>query len=362
MTKVKKENKELKTFSIHENNLSFVTHIKSLLFQYKHLENIINILLQQQFILNQQLKNTINEDKEKELIVGKEMFNLLLNPVIMKAVLNRNTGGIKTKEIIAKVNAYFQPSYPKAKKLSQVFHYSLPLESSKFSLRKSSKGLLGITLGKKIFYVYIGHTGIESKHYFKDKIINNVTISYSHGHIYYNFSYSIKKDNSIKIKDSILPTNRMLKIAGGDIGLNNLMSLFINDDDTTSLIISGKELISYNCNFNKKLANTNELISKQVKSYKTITSKVNNKEYQVPEVYTYEGKRLLKKKSQLFERRKLFMADYMNKIAKKIIIYLNYYKVTHLVLSKNLSFIKTDGSIKMNKKTKAMCNLGLEDF
>ena len=245
-----------------------------------------------------------------------------------------------------------QPQYPKAKKLSQVFHYSLPLEKSKFSLRKSSKGLLGITLDKKIFYVYIGHTGIESKHYFKDKVINNVTVSYSHGHIYYNFSYSIKKDNSIKMKDNHLPTDRMLKIAGGDIGLNNIMSVFINDDDTTSLIISGKELISYNCNFNKKLAHTNELISKQVKSYKTMTSKVNNKEYQVPEVYTYEGKRLIKKKSQLFERRKLFMADYMNKIAKKLLIYLNYYKVTHLVLSKNLSFTKTDGSIKMNKKTK----------
>ena len=112
MTKVKKENKELKTFSIHENNLYFVTHIKSLLFQYKHLENIINILLHQQFSLNhsinQQLKDKYNNNKEKELIVGKEMFNLLLNPVIMKAVLNRNTGGIKTKEIIAKVNDYFQ--------------------------------------------------------------------------------------------------------------------------------------------------------------------------------------------------------------------------------------------------------------
>ena len=113
--KVKEEKKELKTFSIHENNLSFVTYIKSLLFQYKHLENIVNILLQQQFILNQQLKDKYNNNntkdtiiKDKELIVGKEMFNLLLNPVIMKAVLNRNTGGIKTKENIAKVNHYFQ--------------------------------------------------------------------------------------------------------------------------------------------------------------------------------------------------------------------------------------------------------------
>lgn len=110
-------NKELKTFSIHETDLSFVRHIKSLLFQYKHLENIINILLQQQFNKNQNLLNHIDKDnnidkelkdKDSELILGKEMFNLLLNPIIMKAVLNHNTGGIKTKETIAKVNKYFQ--------------------------------------------------------------------------------------------------------------------------------------------------------------------------------------------------------------------------------------------------------------
>lgn len=394
-------NKELKTFSIHETDLSFVRHIKSLLFQYKHLENILNILLQQQFNKNQILLNhkDNNLDKESELILGKEMFNLLLNPIIMKAVLNHNTGGIKTKETIAKVNNYFQhnnlfnqaiqaskqlndknismiirrlkkdwsnyfsslkdynqgnklgltgkPSYPKAKKLSQVFNYSVPLESDKFSLKKSHKGLLGITLGKKMFYVYIGNS-----FYFKDKVINNVTISYSHGHIYYNFTYTIKSKNLIKDNESNLIIDKISKVAGGDIGLNNLLSLFINDHDTISLIISGKELISYNCHFNKRLAKINNLISQQIKFYKTVTSKVNNKDYQVPEVYTYEGQRLIKKKSQLFERRKLFMADYMNKVAKKILVYLSYYKVTDLVLSKNLSFVKTNGSIHMNKRTK----------
>ena len=395
------DNNELKTFSIHENDLSFVRHIKAFLFQYKHLENILNILLQQQFIYNQSL--ITHNDKHSALILTKEIFNLLLNPVIMKAVLNKNSGGPKTRDNIAKVNHYFQhnqlfsqaihtsnslndknismiirrlkkdwsnyfsalkefnynnpkgltgkPSYPKAKKLSQVFNYSLPLESDKFSLKKSNKGLLGITLGKKMFYVYIGKTGINSKYYFKDKLINNVTVSYSHGHIYYNFTYTIK-NNLTKINENKLPIETASKVAGGDIGLNNLLSLFIYDNDTTSLIISGKELISYNCYFNKQLAKTNELISQQVKVYKTIISKVNNKDYQVPEVYTHEGKRLIKRREQLFERRKLFMADYMNKMSKKILIYLSYYQVNELVLSKNLSFVKTDGSIHMNKKTK----------
>src|ERR1700693_1301017 len=223
------EKKKLKTFSIHETNLDIVKYIKDYLFKYKHLENILNILLQQQFELNQ----TLLDDS---LVLGKEAFNLLLNPVIMKAVLSNNLGGEKTKANISKLNSYFnhnnlfnqailastnlndknismivrrlkkdwsnffstlkdynstpnafkgKPSYPQAKKLSKVFNYSVPLESDKFSLKKS--GYLGINLGKKMFFVYIGKT-----FYFKDKIVNNVTVSYSHGHIYYNFTYYYK--------------------------------------------------------------------------------------------------------------------------------------------------------------------------
>ena len=85
----------------------------------------------------------------------------------------------------------------------------------------------------------------------------------------------------------------MIKEAGADVGINNLLSLFINDNDTQSLIISGKELISYNVHFNKRLAKTNELISQQILTYKTITGK-NNQPYEVSESYTELGKKLNK--------------------------------------------------------------------
>lgn len=384
------EKKKLKTFSIHEANLSFVKHIKSYLFQYKHLENILNLLLKEQFELNSNKSFTSEQVEE-----NKAIFSLLLNPIIMKAVLSSNPGGIKTKDNVSKVNLYFQnnnllnqaklasanlndknismvvrrikkdwsnyfkslkeyianpspfsgkPSYPKAKKLSQVFNYSLPLEPSKFSLKKS--GCLGINLGKKMFYVNIGKSI-----YFKDKIVNNVTVSYSHGHIYYNFTYSYKKQSLPKLVEKNIPSSKVKKEAGGDVGLNNLMSLFINDETTKSLIFSGKEVISYNCNFNKRLAELNELISYEVKSYKEIKDK-NGKLVKVPELYTNKGKSLIKRKSQLFERRKLFFTDYMNKLSKKIVEYLFHSQVTDLVLSKNLSFTKTDGTIHMQGKTK----------
>ena len=388
------EKKKLKTFSIHETDLSMVKFIKNYLFQYKHLENILNLILREQFEFNQSLT-------DDALAEGKKAFTLLFNDKIMKAVLVGNAGGIATKENIAFINNYFQnnslfiqaklvckplndknismvirrikkdwsnffaalkaysknpsafkgkPSYPKAKKLSKVFNYSLPLEKDKWSLPTTTKklGYLGINLGKKMFYVYIGHNL-----YFKDKIVNNVTVSYSHGHIYYNFTYSNEENKSTndKEKELNLPKDKVRKEAGGDVGLNNLLSLFINDENTQSLIFSGKEIISYNCNFNKRLSEINTLISYEVKTHKNIIDK-NDKITQVPESYTNKGKGLIKRKSQLFERRKLFFYDYMNKVSKKVVEYLSNANVTDLVLSKNLSFTKTDGSIQMQKKTK----------
>ena len=41
------QDKEFKTFSIHEFNLSIIKSITHSLFVYKHLENILNIILSQ---------------------------------------------------------------------------------------------------------------------------------------------------------------------------------------------------------------------------------------------------------------------------------------------------------------------------
>lgn len=389
---VNEQEKDYKTFSVHESNLSIVKSITNTLLTYKHLENILNILLQQQLALSDK-DNLIQQQKE----LNKDIFWLLLNPMVMKAVLS-NTSGKKYKDSIIKINTYFKdndlfqqakslhndlnahnssmiirrlnkdwknyfsslkdfyngnklgltgkPSYPKAKKLSKVFNYSLPLEPSKFSLKKIKQGLLGINLGKKIFYIYIG----KNIDYINSKKINNITISYSHGHIYYQFTY-VHNKLTIDNKELILNKKKVIKEAGADVGINNLLSLFINDNTTQSLIISGKELISYNVHFNKRLAKTNELISSEVSSYKTVIGK-NNQPYEVAESYTELGKKLIHRREQLFERRKLYLDDYLNKISKKVLTYLQLNKVNLLVLSKNLSFTKTTGEIKMIKKTK----------
>ena len=408
MVKVK-EKKYLKTFSIHEKDLSLVHKFTHIILQYKHLENILNLLIAHEF---NNKDNKVEVSKQK----SKEMFSLLLNKIIMKAVLKSNPGGEKTSYNIAQVNNYFnsqhvnfelfnqaklacfhlndknigeivgrlhkdwsnffvtlkkfnsnksnnnlqKPSYPKPKKLSKVYNYSVPLEVSKFSMAKADKGLLGINLGNKMVYVKFFNFNKDkfngNKPKYLNKKINSVTVSLSHGHIYYNLQYIDEKQNlkdNIKNKDldNFSKKEENSKIAGLDIGINNIASIFVNDNTTKSIIISGKELISYNCNFNKRLSKINEEISNEVIQYKEIVNKQGNKQL-IPEKYSQKGKLLQNRKSQLFERRKLYMDDYMQKLSKKITNYLCVNKVDSLVISRNLSFTKTTGEIKMVKKTK----------
>ena len=312
----------------------------------------------------------------------------------MKAVLSNNLGGNKTKHSISIVNNYFKdnllmieakklhdkstnghniamiirrlhkdwknyftllknynngntlgltgkPNHPQSKSLSKTYSYSVPLEKSKHSIKQLKDGLLGINISKKMFYTYIG----KNIEYINNKKINNITVHYSHGHIHYNCTYEVvKKDNN---NDKV----KVVKEAGGDVGINNLLSLFINDSTSKSLIISGNEIKGKNYSFNKKLSNLNESIENEVKSYKKVKGK-DGKEYEVPESYTKLGKVLIYKKSQLYERYRLYLNDYLHKISKKVLTYLKLNEVTVLVLSKNLSFTKTTGEIKMIKKNK----------
>lgn len=405
-----KEQNYLKTFSIHEKNKQTVNEFKQLVLQYKHLENILNLLLAFEFNLNFKTNNNIKEKSQHWTI-----FNLLRNKIIMKAVLKSNTGGAKTSTNIKIINDYFdsnhpnhllfkqakaaclnlndknvgeivgrlhkdwqnfflanktyceakdkkglqKPSYPKPKSLNKVFNYSVPLEVSKFSMSKEHLGLLGINLGTKMTYVkyynYDKNKPNGNKPSYLNKNINSVTVSLSHGHIYYNLQYHAPKHNN---KNEGFTDNLELmlkgvtqKVAGLDIGIHNIASIFINDEDTQSLIISGKELISYNCNYNKKLAKNAMDIASEVTSYKTII-KDDGKNYQIPEKYSHKGKILQTRRSQIFERRSLFMEDYLHKLSKKITNYLVLNKVTKLVISRNLSFTKTTGEIEMRKASK----------
>ena len=379
----KKEKQNLKSFTIHETDMKIVRHIKKAIISYKHLENMINILLKQEL-------EKINQSEEKNYTI----FNLLLDAVIMKAVLSNNSGSDKTKDRILLVNNYFKdnelfqssksmikdlndknismiirrlskdwknifdsrteffknlgkfkglPQFPKAKKLSKVYQYSVPIENSKFSLKR--KNVLGITMFKKMIY-----TRFVANEYVNSKTIKSMTVSLSHGNIYYNFNYVVPKKVVTLVKQN-KQTNLNIKKAGLDIGVKNTFALFVDDKESQSLIFSGASFIKYNCYFNKRFADLNNKIDINAVEFKTIT-KADSSTIKVPIRYNSTGKSLVKKRSQLFECRNRYFDSEMNKISTKLLTYLKNNKVTDLVISKNLSFTKQDGSIKQLKKDK----------
>ena len=396
--KPEKEKKHLKTFSIHEKDLKVVQTFKKAILQYKHVENMLNLLVAHEFD-----ENGKKEEKSRDY----KIFKLLLNRYVMKAVLKGNPGAKKTSHDIAFVNRHFashvkhdlfvqliqgcvklndknlgeivnrlhkdwdnffkalktlknntstkNPSHPKPKKLSKVFNYSVPLEVSKFSLAKEKQGLLGINLSDGMVYVKYFHVDKSkdnlNKPEYLNKDINSITVALSHGHIYYQLQYKDKTKEKVNTANEGTKLERPVKSAGLDIGLNNIANIFINDEKSPSLVISGGELISYNCNFNKRLSKNAESLNKEVLTYKTLVNK-KGQEQKIPQTYSKKGKSLKYRRSQLFERRKLFMDDYMNKLSKKITQYAELTEVTDFTLSKNLSLTKTDGTIKMGKKTK----------
>lgn len=378
--KPKKEKKILKTFSIHETNVDMARYFKKAILTYKHLENMLNILVKQE------CDHVFSSPKEKRDFT---YFNLLLNKMIMKAVICNNSGAEKTEKQIAMVNEYFKgneifnqmkelgnilndknismiverlkkdwknsfsnlknyhkkpsnftgkPSIPKTKKIKLVYNYSVPLEPDKFSMKKDCFGVTIYKKQKKVF--------LRDNEYVQNKNINGLTVSLSHGHIYYYFNYEVEK---VIKQDDFSLKNRPVKHAGMDIGVINLFALFINDFTSQSLIYSNKKLIKYNMSFNKELAKLNAEIAQQVSKYKEVKKEQQTNKY--PEEYTTYGIYLKNKRSQLFNSRNLFFDGELNKISSNLLTLLKQKGVTHLALSKNLSFVKTTGRLRFNKST-----------
>lgn len=439
--------KELKTFSIHETNQTVASYFKKAVLKYKHLENMLNIILNKEI---SRIYSAVSVEKEEKKNTEKDFtyFNLLLSPMIMKAVLSGNQGGEKTKRDILKCKEYLinnepelyssmtdlgaelndknisqiitrlkkdwslslknlklwyadkskftgKPGTPKPKKLSKVYNYSVPLEVSKFSLSK--KDILGINIFKKMKAVFL-----KNNQYMENKIINNVTVLLSHEHIYYKLSWIDKiKEEQVEIKEgktekkkdkthfslktlfsaqqqkqSVMDSeklkninsfdknnflNKKSKTAGLDIGVHHLFSLFVNDKHTPSLIYRNARMVHYNCSFNKHIAKLNTEISKHVAVWKEIDVKVKNtvngeiitttEKRKIAESYTPYGQHLINKKSNMFNSRNLFFEGEMHKLSSALLKWLKNNEVSELVISKNLSFAKKEGSISLNKKT-----------
>lgn len=347
MIKLTDESKNIRTYKMRIKDKKFKSKVIDYIYKYRHFENMYLILLYQDYkqnigdfklLTNYKVMRAIfrgtKPKKEKDKIeylenkyknhqlfqnmksLAKELkiHNLV---EIMKRVKSQYKG------FFTKIkNGDYKAKPPKPKKLSKLTNYTIPLDSAKsFTLKR--KNQLGINLNNKMIRTYINHKQLE-KIVVSFKNIEAVYINYSNNEIYLLFIYEKKQQDKIE--------NKPYKCAGIDIGINNLLSIYVDDEDTSSLIIDGKKYKTYNANFNRFIGKLNREIQ--------TTKDKNRKRY------------LQKYRTYLYEKRNRYFYDQFHKISKRVLEYLKKHKVTEIILSDNLNNLKNNGNCRLGKASK----------
>ncbi|WIF94211.1 transposase [Caminicella sporogenes] len=346
MSKSIAESKNIRTYKMRIKNKKFKSKVIDYIYKYRHFENMYIILLNQDYklrigdfrlltnyeIMRALFRRTTPKKLEEKLTYIRNKYK---NHQIMNDLINlsKNLKIHNLVEIMKRIKAEYKGYFtkikngdykarpPKPKKLSKLTNYTIPLDSYKgFSLKR--KNQIGINLNNKMIRTYINHKELE-KVVGKLTKINTVHLNFSNNELYLLFIYE-KEEKEIK--------NKPYKSAGIDIGINNLLSIYVDDKNTPSLIIDGKKYKTYNANFNRFIGKLNKEIS---------TTKDKNRKRYLEKYRTY-----------LYEKRNRYFYDQFHKISKRVLEYLEKYNVTEIILSNNLNNLKNNGKCKLNKAVK----------
>lgn len=273
-----------------------------------------------------------NNQLMKELIsVGKELKVHNLVEQIKDIKKNYKSFYTKIK------NGDKEAKPPKPKKLKKCNHITLFCDGAKaHSFAKQNR--IGININSKMKYIYVKHQPILDVVGSFDNV-KNINLNYSNGYIYLLINYE-NEPKSLENKSS--------KVAGLDIGLNNLASIYINDLNTPSLIVDGTPYKNYNAKFNRFIANLNNETDFWYNYVSDETKKHLNEGLNVLSDINY----LNNFKSFLYEKRNNYYYSEFHKISKRILEYLYINNVGTLVLSSSLANLKNNGNCEMRKDIK----------
>jgi IS605 OrfB family transposase len=372
------KNTELRAFSVRIKDDKLEKELKHLLFTYRHFENMLLILISQNYELykngkdtndfnfltspqlirnalydynsknSQQLEYLKNKYKDNQLWQTLKETAKKLRPYNIIEIIKRVKANYKT--YFTNLEAYKQnpnlftgiPKSPKPKKLSKMTNYSVELDKyTSLSFAKlEKKNLIGINLSNgsnSMVYIHVDKRQVEKL--IEINKLYSARLVYDNGNLYLQISYL----------KNILPSTsyNTYKYASIDVGINNLMAVFVDDEISPSLIIDGKTFKSYNSKFNRFIAKLNESKSKEVLEW--AESKTGNK---YPVKYTERGKEIGRFISFLYSKRNKFFHDQFHKLSKRVVEYLYFHGVTDLFISKNLAELKNNGECNLNKSTK----------
>ncbi|OSS42605.1 Mobile element protein [Desulfurella amilsii] len=294
-TSFKKESigpdEELRTFSIRINSNKLNKKVLSLIYSYRHFENILLILLKQNYEPFAQSK-------------GSSDFKYLTNKQTLRnALLDYKAKNSKDADCL---NGKYKDN--------QLWQ----------DLKKAAKII------KQHNFVYI-----------VDRVKSNYKTYFANTALWHkNHELFTGKPQHPKPKKLSKLTNYAVDIDKSDIGVNNLAAVFVNDKTTPSLVIDGTPFKRYNAKFNRLVSKLNEAKSKEV----------SNTQY--PIEYTQKGKNIIRFISFLHSKRNKYFYDQFHKVSKRIVAYLQFANVADLYLSKSLSELKNNGECKLRKVTK----------
>lgn len=341
-----------RTFNIHIKNSLIKKILLNYIYKYRHFNNLYIIFVDENKedlftlldynVMRAVLRNTKggkNSDKVKYIqdkYKNNQKFNELkkLSNELKIHNISAHIKDLKTKYItfFRNIKKSIKTNKPRPKKLKNIVNYSILLDKISVSFKKKDK--IGINLYDKMFYIKFNDVYLK-KIVDSKKNIKNLRIKYSNGEIYLSIIY--EKTN----KEFINKNNKMSAI---DIGIENIISLFIDDKKYNSLIFDGKIFKKYNSKFNRFMCKLNKSIEYNSTKYKT--SKIGTK-YSTE--WNGRGNYLKKYKNYLYEKRNRFFYNEFHKLSKRIVEYLILNEVDVLILSKNLSKLKNTKNKKSNK-------------
>jgi len=224
-----------------------------------------------------------------------------------------------------------KPKPPKAKKLKDIISFTVELNANSFDIVDDSYLLVKLTFDNK----NSKYIKVKLPEYIDREKIKSIKIKTIGSDAYIDVIYT---------KEIRMPEIEKQYIAGIDLGLNNMLTIFSNNPNLKTLIISGKDIKSFNQWFNKeksKLQSEIDLLQNQINKLSENSLNTDN--------LRLERKELINKQKQLSAFRERYLNNIFHQITRKIADYL--YETGHKkVIIGNGAMSSKDG-IDLGNKT-----------
>jgi len=260
---------------------------------------------------NDVLQNIEEKQELKEIIIKlKQQKEKVKNVYAVQSVIRQyikdyNSYFKSLKEYVKNPNKFRgKPKPPKAKRLKDIISFTVELDTRSFEIVNDKYLLVRLTFDNE----NSRYLKVKLPEYIDREKIKSIRIKTIGSDVYIDVVYA---------KEIKIPEIEKQYIAGIDLGLNNLLTIFSNNPSLRTLIISGKDIKSFNQWFNKEkseLQSQIDLLKNQIDKLSKDGLNTDNLRLQI--------KTLINKQKQLSAFRERYLNNIFHQITRKIADYL----------------------------------------